>query len=152
MAPVTGSKERPEGPDTRKYRNVLVGRSASVPTAVMASTCPPRTLVLPVKASVGARLTSVTTTLKALVTLATPSLTATRNRLVEGPCVSDGSQLRTPLVTPEPLGPLTHLYVSVCAGMSASAPRNVRLYWTISGMVTSPRLVKYGGVLPVRPR
>src|SRR5207245_1938529 len=86
----------------------------------------------------GARFTSVTITVKLLVTLkaGTPlSVTLTLTRFVLGPCASPGVQLITPLLPLMlmPRGALTSANVKVLAGMSAS----VALALTLS-LLSSP--------------
>ena len=74
-------------------------------------------------ASEGGVGTSCTVTMKALVTLWTPSPTAIRTIWALGPCASVGVQIKLVPTIWAPAGPTTNLKFSVWAGRSASLTR-----------------------------
>src|SRR5216683_1566672 len=109
--PVAESSVIPLGPATRANVRMLAGISGSV--AVL------------VTVKVGALFTSLTMTVKFLVSLSGGiplSVTRMVMTFVLGPCASVGVQVRTPVVESSviPLGPATKENVSVFAGISGS--------------------------------
>src|SRR5437867_3029511 len=112
--PVLGSTLTPAGPETRLKVSVLAGRSASV--AVLVRTNPLNSLIVwsAGAASTGALFTSLTITVKLLLSLSAGeplSVTLTVIRFVVGPWASVGVQLSAPLLgsTVTPAGPDTKL-------------------------------------------
>src|SRR5207245_2798333 len=123
--PVAESSVIPLGPATRENVRRFAGKSGSV--AEMGSVKGVSTLIVWVGGTVkvGALFTSLTMTVKLLVSLSggVPlSVTRTVMTLVLGPCALVGVQVSTPVAefSVIPLGPATRANVSVLAGISES--------------------------------
>src|SRR6266704_3227980 len=112
-------------PGSRVNVNELAGMSASVAMAVKASRLPSFTVLSLIGTKTGALFTSLTMTVKLLVSLSGGlplSVTRTLMTLVLGPCASLGVQVSTPVAESSvmPLGPATRANVKVLAGISGS--------------------------------
>src|SRR6185295_17121186 len=123
--PVTESRLTPAGALTKAKVSVLDGRSASVAVLVTVSVVNSLIVCVPGTVNTGAVFTSLTTTVKLLVTLrlGVPlSLTFTVMVFVDGPWASVGVQVSTPVTESRltPAGALTKAKVKTLAGTSAS--------------------------------
>src|SRR5438876_267626 len=123
--PVLGFRSTPVGADTRLKVKVLAGRSASIAVFVAVSVLSSVTVCAAGTVSTGAVFTSLTITVKLLVSLdggALLTVTRTVIRLVLGPWASVGVQVSTPVLgfRSTPVGADTRLKVKVLAGRSAS--------------------------------
>src|SRR6266581_3049900 len=112
-------------PGSRVNVNELAGMSASVAMAVKVSRLPSVTGLSVMGAKTGALFTSLTMTVKLLVSLSGGmplSVTRTVMTLVLGPCASVGVQVSTPVagLRLTPVGAVTSEKVSVFVGMSGS--------------------------------
>ena len=82
-------------------------------------------IVAPIRPeNTGARFTSLTRKVKALVTLPRPSSAATKIVCTEGPIASDGVHEKIPLEITDPAGPLTNRKDTSWAGTSSSVAEN----------------------------
>src|SRR5712692_10433577 len=112
-------------PRSRVNVSELAGMSASVAVAVKVSRLPSVTVLSLMGAKTGALFTSLTMTVKLLVSLnggLPSSVTRTVMTLVLGPCASVGVQVSTPVAESSviPLGPATRANVRMFAGISGS--------------------------------
>src|SRR5437773_1523524 len=119
---------------------VLFGTSGSVAVIASVNRLPSGMLCVAMAANSGALFTSLTTTVKLLVSLngATPlSVTRTVTTFVLGPCASLGVQVNTPVLAPmlAPAGPVTIPYVSALVGTSPSLAVSVSVSVLPSAMV-----------------
>src|SRR5260221_1705628 len=120
------------GPGSRVNVSVLAGMSGSVAVLVTVKVVTSLMVWLVVRVKVGALFTSLTITVKLLVSLSgglPSSVTRTVMTLVLGPCASVGVQVSTPVAESSviPLGPATRANVSVLAGISGSVAELVTL-------------------------
>src|SRR6266852_6114632 len=123
--PVAESSVIPLGPATRRNVRVFAGISGSVAELVTIKVVSSLIVCVDGTVSIGALFTSLTMTVKLLVSLngGLPlSVTRTVMTLVLGPCASVGVQFRTPMAESSviPLGTATKENVSVLAGISES--------------------------------
>src|SRR6185295_9274465 len=149
--PVAESRLTPAGALTKAKVKTLVGTSASVAVLVTVSVVNSLMVCVPGTVSTGAVFTSLTTTVKLLVTLrlGVPlSLTFTVTVFVDGPCASVGVQVSTPVTESRltPAGALTKAKVSVLDGRSASVAVLVTVSVVNSLMVCVPGTVNTGAV------
>ena len=84
------------------------GTSGSAPTKGNVYSAPSAMVTSAAPTQAGARFTSVTMTVNALVEASEPSVAATWMTLVDGPCPSIGLQRKTPSTTSAPVGPDTN--------------------------------------------
>ncbi len=132
--------------------NRLVGTSGSLAANCTVFSRPSSNVSVPGLTRAGARLTSVTITVKACVVfmLGLPSsLTRTTITFVLGPCASLGDQVNTPLVASmaAPVGaPGSRLNVRFCAGRSLSVAVTVKVMLVSSGSVRPPMVGTEGGL------
>src|SRR5438445_813944 len=138
--PVAESSVIPLGPATRANVRMLAGISGSVAVLVTVKVVSSLIVWVGGTVNVGALFTSLTMTVKLLVSLSggVPlSVTRTVMTLVLGPCASVGVQGSTPVTESIviPLGPATRANVSVLAGISGSVAVLVTLKVVSSLMV-----------------
>src|SRR4030067_505119 len=128
---------------------VWAGMSWSEAVAVKDNSNSSLTVLLPMAASTGATLTSLTVTVMVSQTgSATPSLTQTSKVYSPGPCNSVGVQVKSPpAVMAAPLGAPTRLKVRVWAGMSWSEAVAVKDNSNSSLTVLLPMAASTGATL-----
>ena len=140
------------GTGSRENVSVWLGRSASVAVTLKLKSVPTAAGLVPTGVTMGAVLTSRTTTVTVCVLdrAGVPSSVTTRvNRLVAGPWASVGFQVKTPLadtLAPGATSP-TRLKVSSCNGQSESVAAAAKAIATPSSAINSPMAANCGGVL-----
>ena len=122
----------------------LAGSSISVASAVKLSSAPSSTIRLPIAASTGASLTSLTVIVIVSASDSTgvpSSVTVTVAVNVPGPCTSVGVQLNTPpesIIMPLAIAVASRLNVITLAGSSVSVASAVKLSSAPSSTLRSP--------------